>query len=74
MIWWVVAALRTPASAAGSLVLVFPDWANGYTLQTSATAAAGSWTTVTATRNLIDGRTVVSIPMGTTPAFFRLTR
>ena len=63
----------TATASGGNLTLTFPDWAYGYTLQSSPSLSPASWSTVTATRSIINGQTVVTLPMATGPAFFRLT-
>jgi hypothetical protein len=62
------------AISGGSITLSYPDWANGYTLQSSPSLSPTSWTTATAVRNVINGQTVVTVTVGSGAQYFRLTR
>jgi len=64
----------TVTATGSTITLIAPDWAVGYGLLGSSTLAPGSWTTVTATRNVIDGKTVITAPIGTGVQYFRLAK
>ncbi len=70
----VVAPKIEAAFSGNSFMVSFPESAGSYTLQSSPTMTTGSWTTVTGTRTTVNGRTTVTVPLGATPAFFRLMR
>jgi hypothetical protein len=71
----VVAPPKITAAVSGSNFTVsFPESAGSFTLQSSPTMTAGSWTPATGTRTTANGVTTVTVPMGATPAFFRLIR
>jgi len=70
-----VVSPKIQAAVSGSNFMVsFPESAGSFTLQSSPTMTTGSWTTVTGTRTTVNGVTTVTVPMGATPAFFRLVR
>ncbi len=60
------------ASAGNNVTLAYPDWAYGYTLQSSTNLLQAAWTPVAATAGVIGTNTVVTFPTGSGPRFFRL--
>ena len=63
----------TAALSGKNIVLMYPDWANGYVLESSTNLASGSWSAVNAAPNLISNQTIVTLPAATNHAmYFRL--
>ena len=64
---------RIIASRLGtSLQLSYPDWANGYSLESSTNLAAGSWLPVSQSPSIVGTRTSVTLSNITNTAYFRL--
>lgn len=59
-------------ASGGSLTISWPDTATGFILESSATMAAGSWTTVTAGQTDSNGTITVTVPTTGADKFFRL--
>ncbi len=70
------AASGAPSLAAlassGNLLLVYPDWARAYTLESSPGLAPAAWTKVSAVPAFVGGNSVVSLPVTPQAQFFRL--
>jgi hypothetical protein len=61
------------ATTAGqNLILVYPAWASNYVVQASPVFGPGNWSPLSATMNVVSNYAVVSTPMTSTNAFFRL--
>jgi hypothetical protein len=60
------------APAGSNVTLTYPDWAYGYALQSSTNLSQVAWTPVGATASVIGTSTVVTVPIGPGPQFFRL--
>ena len=59
-------------TAGGSISLVYPGWAKGYTLEASTSLAPNSWVTVGAAASIVNGNSVVTVPATAGAQFFRL--
>ncbi len=59
-------------AAGGNITLVYPGWAKGYTLLASTNLSLGSWGTVAAAPNIVNGNSVVTVPTTPGAQFFRL--
>jgi Concanavalin A-like lectin/glucanases superfamily/Immunoglobulin domain len=62
----------TATAAGGSITLVYPGWAKSYTLEASSSLAPGSWGTAGAAPSIVNGNSVVTIPVTPGTQFFRL--
>jgi phospholipase C len=56
----------------GNLILTYPLWASGYTLQTATNLASGSWTAVNAAPVTNGDNAVVTVPVTMNSVYFRL--
>ena len=59
-------------AAGGNLTISWPDTASGFILESSATMATGSWSTVTAGQTDSNGTISVTVPISGARQFFRL--
>ena len=62
----------TAVAAGGSVSVVYPGWAKGYTLETSHTLAPNSWGPVGSAPAIVNGNSLVTVPMTPGAQFFRL--
>ena len=64
--------LSVQAAGPGTLLLSWPEFATGYSLQQSSTMASGSWSPVSATVNLVNGQYQALVTAPSSPVFYRL--
>jgi hypothetical protein len=60
------------AVAPGGLILTYPAWASGYTLQSSPALSPASWTPVGSTPAIVGASAVVTLPLPHSSRFYRL--
>jgi hypothetical protein len=60
------------APAGSNVTLAYPDWAYGYTLESSTNLSQAAWALVIATASVVGTSTVVTVPVGPGVQFFRL--
>jgi len=56
----------------GNLLLTYPSWASGFTVESSPDLTPQSWTAVNTTSNIVGNDTIVKLPPPPSPRFFRL--
>ena len=60
------------ALASGNLLLTYPSWASGFTVESSPDLTPQSWAAVNVATNVVGNDTIVTLPPPPSPRFYRL--